>query len=221
VFQDSDQSERAALALFVLSLSLAMNEAIDCENFRVVFEICRNQIESPIETLKAAACSSVLGIVKTSIKFGAPLNALIGPMLAALVANRARVPAAIVAMHTIVFNIALPVQNLIEICKILFGTCEAADDWEGEALFLLVRIILMAADAVPVEFAEFAIRADPGIATETAGQLLFAISDCILFLPAAFASRLKQAILQQFGEKVFAGQTKVYTVDLFRISDHI
>jgi hypothetical protein len=219
VFPDSDRSERAALALalLVLSLSLAMNEAMDCEYFGAVLEICRNQIE-PLIT---AACSSMLDIVKAPIKFGAPLDALIRPMLAAFTANAARAPAAIVTLRTIVFKIALPVPKLIEKCEILFGAFEAADGWEGEALFLFVRIIWMAADAVPVEFAEFAICADPGIATEAPWQFLFAIPCCILFLPTAFINRFKRAVLQQFGEKIIAGQTDMYAVDLFQISDHI
>jgi hypothetical protein len=111
----SDRSERAALALRVLSLSLAMNEAVYRKHFGAVLEICRNQIESPIKPLTAAACSSMLDIVKTSIKFGAPLNALIGPMLAAPMANPARAPAAVIVLCTIVFKIALTVLNLINL----------------------------------------------------------------------------------------------------------
>jgi hypothetical protein len=103
VFPDSGRSERAAL-LF-LSLSLAMNEAMYSEHFGAVLKICRNQIESAIEPLMAAACSSMLDIVKAPIKFGAPLDALIGPMLAALAANAARAPAAV---------IALPIHLLIQ-----------------------------------------------------------------------------------------------------------
>jgi hypothetical protein len=105
----------------------------------VVLEICWIQIESLFEPLMAAAWSSMLDVVKTSIKFGAPLTALIGPMVEALAANAAR--AAVVVLRIIVFDIALLVLNLIKICEILLGTFEAADDWEGEAPFLLVRII--------------------------------------------------------------------------------
>jgi hypothetical protein len=46
-----------------------------------------------------------------------------------------------IGLQTIAFMIALPVPNLIEICEILFSAFETADDWEGEASFLLVRII--------------------------------------------------------------------------------
>jgi hypothetical protein len=103
----------------------------------------------------------------------------------------------------------------------MFGAYKTANEWKGEALFLFVRIIWMAADAVPVELAEFTICADPGIATETAGQLLFVISCCILFLPAAFTSGFKRAVFQQFGEKAVARQTDLYAVDLVQVSDHI
>jgi hypothetical protein len=121
-----------------------MNKAVDCEHFGAVLEICRN----PIELFMAAACSSMLDIVKAPIKFGAPLDALIEPMLAALAANPAHTLVAGVTLRTITFKIAPPVLNFIEICEILFSTFEAADGCEGEAPFLLVWIIWMAADAV-------------------------------------------------------------------------
>jgi hypothetical protein len=155
------------------------------------------------------------------IKFGAPLDAFIGPMLAALAANPVRAPVAVDALRTLVFKIALPGLNILEICEVLLGAFTAVDDWESKAPFLLVRIIWMAADAVPVELAELAMRADPGIVAETAGQLLFVISCCMLFLPAAFANGFEGAVLEQFVEKVIARQVDVNAVDLFRISTHI
>jgi hypothetical protein len=188
VFLDSDRSECTALALLVFSLSLAMNKAVDCEHFRAVLKICRNQIEFPIEPLMAAACNLMLDIVKMSIKFSVPLNALIRPMLTALTASAGRAPTAVVALPTITFKIALPVPNLIKICEILLGAFETADNWEDEAPFLLVRIIRMTADAVSIEFAELTMRADPAIAIEMERQLLFAISCYILCLPTAFAN---------------------------------
>jgi hypothetical protein len=169
----------------------------------------------------AAACNSMLDIIEVSIKFGALLDVLIRPMLAALAANPAHIPAAVIALHIIVFKIVLPVPKLIKICEILLGAFEAADDWKGEAPYLPVRIIRMAANAIPIELAEFVMRADAGIPVETAGQFFFAISCCILFRPTPFASGFKRVVLQQFGENVVAGQTNVYALDLFRISDHI
>jgi hypothetical protein len=141
VFSESHRSERAALALLVLPLSLAMNKAVDFEHFETVLETCWNQIESPIKTFMAAVFSSMFDIIKAAIKFSTLLNALSGPMPAALAANTVRAPAAVVALCMIAFKIALPVLNLIEICEILPGAFEAIDDWKGEALFLLVRII--------------------------------------------------------------------------------
>jgi hypothetical protein len=128
VFLDNDRSECAVLALLVLSFSLVMNEVIDCEHFGVVLEICRNMLELPIEPLMAAACSSMLDIVKMPIKFGAPLDALIGSMFAALAANAARASAVVVALWMIVFEIVLPVLNLINICEILLGAFETVND---------------------------------------------------------------------------------------------
>jgi hypothetical protein len=107
VFPDNNRSEPAALALFVLSVSLAMNEAVDGEHFGAVLETCRNQIESPIGLLMAAVHSSMLDIVKTSIKFGTPLNALIEPLLAALTANAARAPTAVVALRTMIMTLKM------------------------------------------------------------------------------------------------------------------
>jgi hypothetical protein len=146
-------------------------------------------------------CNSILDIVKAPIKFGAPLDALIGPMLAALAANPARAGRRRrrrrrSAYDHLQHRAANPETH--QDIETLFSVFEAADDWEGEALFLHIRIIWMAIDAVPVEFAEFAMRTDPGITNETVGQLLFAISCSILFLSTTFTSRFKRAVLRQF-----------------------
>jgi hypothetical protein len=195
-----------------------MNEALYHTHFETVLEICQSQISS-IGPLVSAACNSMLDIIKASLKYGAPVGHLIGPMLVSLAGTASGEPTAVVALRTIIFDIALPVPNLIEICQILLASSE---DWEGEIRdqtpFLLIRLIRMAAETIPADAVQFAMEAHAGLSAEPSPlqefHLLFAMSCCVLFLPTAFPLEFKRAALLRFVEKVAAGQTDVYAVYL-------
>jgi hypothetical protein len=191
----------SARALQILSRSVVLNDAVFKSHVNDVISICNLQLESVEPECITAACQAMIDVIQAKIKVRVLEDDVVSMILVALARAAAGWSQPIPKIRNIIFDLNLPIQNMLEIAAILVDAMECPDiPDKNDVVMLVMDLVRKAARVDTPGTVAFARQCAAEIESPEASpirrfDLLFVLGITILALPHVFDRETKRNII--------------------------